>query len=91
MTALVLPFDGVTFEPEFDTDRLTGQLGRVYHLMKDRQWRTLEEIQIEVSGSQAGISARLRDLRKARFGGFEVERQRRGDPKQGLFEYRLLA
>lgn len=90
MTALALPFDGATIDQEFDVERLTGQLKRVYQLMSDGQWRTLREIQDIVGGSEAGVSARLRDLRKSRWGGFEVERRRRGDPKQGLHEYRIV-
>lgn len=35
---------------------------------------------------EASASARLRDLRRA---GLTVERRRRGDPKAGLWEYRV--
>ncbi len=82
-------FDGVTYEPKFDATRLRGEMAHVYHTMKDGQWRTLGEIRRQ-QYSEAGISARLRDLRKAKFGGHTVNRRRRGDPKRGLFEYQLL-
>lgn len=37
--------------------------------------------------SETGISARLRDLRKVKFGAYVVERRRRGEG--GLYEYRV--
>ncbi|MBP6479826.1 MAG: hypothetical protein KA310_03170 [Pseudomonadales bacterium] len=90
-------FDGGTFEHKKDGARLRGQLLKVRELMRDGQWRTLGEIRAVVGGSEAGVSARLRDLRKEKFGARLVERRRRGaaglagDPKSGLWEYRVLA
>ena len=69
-------FDGETFDPVIDGKRLTSQLERVRALMSDGKWRTLAEIHAVVGGSEAGVSARLRDLRKQRFGGHNVVRQR---------------
>ena len=64
------------------------QLSAVLDLMRDGRWRTLYEIQKATGeGSEAAISARLRDLRKARFGGYQVNRRRRGDG--GTFEYQV--
>lgn len=83
-------FDGETFEPALDSARLTGQLKRVYRLMKDGRWRTLQEIGFLTQDSDASVSARLRDLRKDRFGAYRIDRRRRGDGKRGLFEYRLV-
>ena len=88
-------FDGLTIVPEFDEARLTGQWLRVYSVMKHGDWLTLGEIQgyihmkFQKHDSEAAISARLRDFRKEKFGAHTVDRQRRGDPKSGLFEYRL--
>lgn len=84
-------FDGKTFDPAVDFMRLNTQLARVWRLMKANHWMTLDQIRRYCGGSEAGISARLRDLRKARFGGHTIERRRRGNPKDGLWEYRLLA
>ena len=81
-------FDGDTYEPAQDKHRLNCQLRRVFDLMRDGKWRTLDVIAYQVSGSEAAISARLRDFRKPRFGAHTVERRR---VKCGLFEYRLLA
>lgn len=79
-------FDGATFSPELDGERLGGQLVRVRDLMLDGSWRTLREIAAAVGGSEAGVSARLRDLRKRRFGGFVVLRERMNS---NVHRYRL--
>lgn len=79
-------FDGATYEPAKDAIRLGTQLHRVFTLMADGKWRTLAEIQRNCGGSDASVSARLRDFRKPRFGGHKVDRRRRAG---GLFEYRL--
>ncbi len=86
-----IDFDGVTYEPKFDATRLRGEMARVYDVMIDGVWRTLHEIQGFTRDPEASISARLRDLRKAKFGSHTVERRRRGDPKRGLFEYRVTS
>lgn len=92
MTTPMFPeFDGSTYDPEHDRTRLTGQLAKVYACMKDGQWRTIPEISAFVpEASRQGISARLRDLRKPKFGGYLVEKRRRGEPKNGVWEYRML-
>lgn len=88
-------FDGVTYNVHFDYSRLRGQLAAVYDIMRDGQWRTIAEIAVRVMRStghwpsEASISARLRDLRKQRYGCHNVERRRRGEPTEGLYEYRL--
>ena len=84
-----MTFDGQSFDPTLDEKRLTTQLERVKALLLDGNWRTLHEIQASVGGSEAGISARCRDLRKERFGGFVVQRRRRGRAEEGLWEYSL--
>lgn len=83
-------FDGPAYDPEFDRNRLANQLGRIYGCMRDAKWRTLAEIRAETTDSEASISAQLRHLRKPRFGRYIVERRHRGDPKDGLYEYRVL-
>ena len=83
-------FDGETYEPDKDFVRLTGQLGRVYEFMRDARWHTIPEISVGAEGSEASVSARLRDLRKKKFGSHTVERRRRGEGRSGFFEYRLI-
>jgi hypothetical protein len=78
--------DGATYVHELDGQRLHRQHNRVCALMRDGVWRTLAEIAAATGDPEASVSARLRDLRKPRFGSYLVDRQRRGP---GLFEYRL--
>ena len=68
-----------------DCARLEGQTLRIYRLMIDGNWRTLEEIHGATGDPQASVSAQLRHLRKIRFGGNIVDKQRRGNQ----WEYRL--
>lgn len=80
-------FDGITFEPKQDGDRLKRQLEDVYDAMKDGCWRSLYRIRAMTGHPEQSISARLRDLRKIKFGSHTIER-RRASP--GTFEYRLV-
>ena len=82
-------FNGPEYEQVHDQARLTGQILRVYDLMKDGEWRTLGEIGEATGDPQASISAQLRHLRKPRFGSHVVERRARGERSHGLYEYRL--
>ncbi len=87
MTQAILDFDGLTFHRDDDGERLTTQLRTVRDLMRDGQWRTLQEIEAATGFPQASISARLRDLRKPKFGGYIINRRRRGNSDKGIHEY----
>jgi hypothetical protein len=84
-------FDGPEFKPELDGERLTLQHEAIRDLMLDGKWRTLGEIASLTRFPEPSISAQLRHLRKPRFGSFVVEKRRRGDEKQGLYEYHVSA
>jgi hypothetical protein len=63
----------------------------VFDCMKDGRWRTLAEIHANVrGGSEASISARLRDFRKRQWGQNTVNRRRRGEAALGIHEYQLI-
>jgi hypothetical protein len=83
-------FDGRTYDESLDRDRLWTQFCRTRDLMRDGQWRSLREISAALGDPEASISARLRDLRKERFGGWIVARRRR-DLDSGTWEYRVRA
>ena len=79
-------FDGNTYESKKDFQRLTAQLGKVSNALMSAKWLTLAELEQLLHEPQASISARIRDLRKPKFGGLLIDRRRRSE---GTFEYRL--
>ena len=87
-----LRFDGPDYDPELDQERLSSQFLRIRRLMMDNQhtWLTLGEIEDSLGYPQASISAQLRHMRKRRFGSFVVQKRRRGEGRQGLWEYRVV-
>lgn len=81
-------FDGATVLG-IDTPRLAGQLAKVYTLMSDGRFRTLAQIAVVAGCLETSASARLRDLRKTKFGGHQViSRQLANSP--GTHEYKLI-
>lgn len=87
-----MPFDGETYDRARDQSRLYGQMERVVWAFADGGWHSLFEAQEAIReefgkmDSLTGISARVRDLRKQKFGGYTVERRADG----GTHEYRVL-
>ncbi len=79
-------FDGADYVDGRDRPRLRGQILRVSSLMSDERWRTLQEIADATGDPHASVSAQLRHLRKARFGGYHVDREHIG---AGLYRYRV--
>ena len=79
-------FDGQTYEPELDFERLKGQMRRVWDVMLDGAWHTLRDISERTEDPEASVSARIRDLRKKKMGEYMVERRRIAG---GLYAYRL--
>jgi hypothetical protein len=82
-------YDGETYEPEHDRARLNAQTKRVWTVMQSGSWFSLREIAERTGDPEASVSARLRDLRKEKFGGHTVERIRAQD-RSGLFFYRVV-
>ena len=89
-------FDGPVYEQAKDLARLTGQIRRVYQILLIGHWLTLEEIAERTrreenwrGDPEASISAQIRHLRKARFGGHTIAKRRRDRATSGLWEYRL--
>jgi hypothetical protein len=80
-------FAGADYDHERDHARLTGQILRVFELMRDGMWRTLAEIEAATGDPQASVSAQLRHLRKRRWGSHTVNRRHVGD---GLYLYQLV-
>jgi hypothetical protein len=84
----VAHFDGETYAPRRDYGRLHAQLTRVYAILRDGTWHTLPELARKTGDPEASISARIRDLRKVKFGGRTIQRRY---VDRGLHEYRMDA
>ncbi len=82
-----MKFNGSDYIPERDDVRLTGQILRVWDVVKDQKWRTLREIADLTGDPEASVSAQLRHLRKPRFGGHTVEKEYINN---GLYKYRVI-
>lgn len=74
---------GATIDPARDTERLKGQLAKVYVFMRQSDWVSLDQISAATGAPPASASARLRDIRAL---GFTVERK---FVCRGLHHYRL--
>ena len=80
-------FDGRTFVQSRDGERLGAQMAAVLQTMGNGEWWTLTALSAVTGAPEASVSARLRDLRKARFGGHGIEREH---VHNGLHRYRLV-
>ena len=80
-------FDGETYDEELDGERMTTQLELVREIMSDQGWHRILEVANRVDCSESGAAARIRDLRKEKFGSWEIVR-RRVAHGNGLHEYR---
>jgi hypothetical protein len=78
--------DGATYVHQRDGRRLAAQHHRVLAFIRDGEWHTLAAIARHTKDPEASVSARLRDLRKSKFGSYDIERRY---VARGLFEYRL--
>lgn len=85
-TASLTPFNGSDYDHNRDAPRLTEQIQRVFTVLSDRNWHALSHIAMLTGDPEASISAQIRHLRKARFGGWEIEKKHMGN---GLYLYRL--
>lgn len=78
--------DGETYDHDRDGPRLHRQAQLVFDAIKDGRWRTLHAITERTGEPEASVSARLRDLRKPKFGGFTISRRY---VAAGVWEYRM--
>ena len=83
-------FQGSDLDYSLDFPRLSKQILRIFKLMSDNRWRTLNEIARATNDPEGSISAQLRNMRKDYYGNHIIDKRRRGLPKNGLWEYRLV-
>ena len=84
-----MPFDGETYDPDRDRERLESQMRVVKSFMLEHegQFFSSKYLERELCFNWASISARLRDLRKRKFGSYCVMRKY---IDQGLFAYAVI-
>lgn len=63
------------------------QIDLVLAYVQDGRWHTIPQIAEHIRCPEASVSARLRDLRKAKYGGYTVNRKY---VAQGLFAYQVV-
>lgn len=80
------PRGGATYDEDRDGDRLNRQMRDVFRIVSSGGWFTLDELASRTGHPEASISARLRDLRKARHGGHTVNKTYLG---HGLWAYQV--
>lgn len=86
--------DGLSENEPFDPELAGFETGwsrkallhQVRDLMDDGEWYTLAELSWATGASEASCSARVRDFRKAKYGGHQVDRRYVG---KGIYQYRL--
>lgn len=87
-------FGGATFDDARDGSALTRQLDAVRAKMLGGGWFTLAEIAQTlclsdgIIATEASVSARLRDLRKLKYGAYDIEKRVRQGTRR-LWEYHL--
>jgi hypothetical protein len=79
-------FDGRTFVQARDGGRLGKQMEAVLREMADGAWYTLQELSLATGAPEASVSARIRDLKKQRFGSHKIESEY---VRRGLWQYRM--
>jgi hypothetical protein len=80
-------FGGDTYDPDRDGSRLQRQLAAITAAMRDGAWHTLAELHQTCGAPEASVSARIRDLRKAKFGSHQIES---AYVERGLWRYRMI-
>ncbi len=83
-------FFGSNYVPKEDDTRLTGGIKRIFSLMQDGNWRTLQEIERLTKVPAASVSANLRHLKREAYGSHGLEKKIRGERSGGLWEYKLI-
>lgn len=80
-------FNGSDYIPERDNARLEKASEKIFTLMSDGKFRTLEKISLATGSPAASVSAILRHFRKSRFGSHTVNKKYLGN---GLYAYQLI-
>ena len=87
ITEQELHFHGPDITEE-ENKKMSAAMLRVFSLMKDGQWRTLENLMNVIGSPTQSIAIYLRAFREKRYGGHIVNKRKVG--KGRIFEYQLI-
>lgn len=84
-------FDGSTYDRGIDHASLRSNLDAIRdEMLRDRSWRTADAIATAAGvDPRAAVKERIRDLRKPKFGGYNVESDRSPDNHR-VWIYRIV-
>jgi len=71
-----MEFDGKTYDAKQDKKRLSGNLLAVFDVLKNGEKMTLFELSKQSGVPLNSVSSRFRDLRKRKFGGYNMRSER---------------
>lgn len=83
-----MEFSGSHYNKEIDEARLERQIDRVLRVLQQNGWLTVTDIANKTGDPENSIQAQIRNLRKAKNGGFIIDATRA--TKTGLFKYKLV-
>ena len=72
-----------------DFSAIGRQRETVFDMMTDNAWHTLQDLGAASGFPLTSISARIRDFRKAEYGGYVVDLQRKSSATSRTYEYRV--
>jgi hypothetical protein len=75
-----------TWDEDRDGSRIARQRARIWKQMFSGNWKTIYELSVATGDPHQSVSARLRDLRKTKYGAHTVDRRYQAE---GVWEYRL--
>lgn len=84
-------FDGATYDRDLDHASLKSNLDAIRdEMLRNTAWRTADEIATAAGVDPRGaVKERIRDLRKPKFGGYDVEAERSPDNHR-VWVYRIV-
>lgn len=80
-------FDGDDYQPDRDKPRLAKQIKDVLWCLEDGKWHSVAQISARTGHPITSVSAQIRNLRKKKMGGYNIERAYRGN---GLYVFRWV-
>lgn len=79
--------DPLPTDPEYDGELARRNVDRALAALFNGEWWSVQRLAVTIEATETSASSALRDLRKLKYGGWNVVRRRL---ENGLSEYRLF-